>query len=75
MPRRTSQPDDKGEFPESSKPYAVFAKRNVDVRKAYSKLDPDLVGQTVVQVNYRNRSSKAFACFRSCVSKPSVNEA
>jgi predicted acylesterase/phospholipase RssA len=34
------QPDDKGEFPVSSVPYVVFARRNVDVRKAYSELDP-----------------------------------
>jgi predicted acylesterase/phospholipase RssA len=34
------QPDDKGEFPVSSVPYVVFARRNVAVRKAYSELDP-----------------------------------
>ena len=34
------QPDDKGEFPVGSVPYAAFAWRNVDVRNAYQELDP-----------------------------------
>jgi hypothetical protein len=34
------QPDNKGEFPDGSIPYAAFAKRNVDVRKACDKLNP-----------------------------------
>jgi hypothetical protein len=34
------QPDDKGEFPDGSIPYAAFAKRNADVRKACEKLNP-----------------------------------
>jgi len=33
-------PDNKGEFPDGAIPYAAFAKRNVDVRKACDKLNP-----------------------------------
>jgi predicted acylesterase/phospholipase RssA len=33
-------PNMKGEYPQGSMPYAVYAMRNVEVRKAYDKLNP-----------------------------------
>jgi predicted acylesterase/phospholipase RssA len=37
---RQVEPNDKGDFPKGSIPYAIFAARNADVRKAYDKLNP-----------------------------------
>jgi hypothetical protein len=37
-------PSTKGEYPEGSMPYAVYAMRNVDVQKAYNGKQPPVPG-------------------------------